>query len=184
MIAAMVGREHGSAPPRAGAAAPRAVLVGARARRSTCRPGTAGGGCSTASTSTSHRGEVLGIAGLLGSGRTEILETIFGASAGRRGGDGPLDGEPVAIALPRDARRLGLALVTEDRKAKGLHLAGLDPRQRRAAVARPLRPLRRPLGRRPRRGVARRRGRAGSACAAPASSRSPRRSRAATSRRW
>ncbi|TIL75623.1 MAG: sugar ABC transporter ATP-binding protein [Mesorhizobium sp.] len=54
-------------------------------------------------------GEILGIGGLLGSGRTEILETIF-------------DGEPVEIRSPRDARRLGIALVTEDRKTQGLHL--------------------------------------------------------------
>ena len=57
------------------------------------------------------------------------------SSAGRRGGAIRLDGEPVDIRSPRDARRLGLALVTEDRKAKGLHLARLDPRQRRAALA-------------------------------------------------
>ena len=69
-----------------------------------------------------HRGEILGIGGLLGSGRTEILETIFGSSIGRRGGEIALDGRLVAINSPRDARRLGIALVTEDRKAKGLHL--------------------------------------------------------------
>ena len=67
-------------------------------------------------------GEVLGIAGLLGSGRTEILETLFGASAGRRGGAVRIEGVPVDVGSPRDARRLGIALVTEDRKAKGLHL--------------------------------------------------------------
>jgi ribose transport system ATP-binding protein len=67
-------------------------------------------------------GEVLGISGLLGSGRTEILETLFGASAGRSGGDIRIAGEPVGVASPRDACRLGIALVTEDRKAKGLHL--------------------------------------------------------------
>ena len=69
-----------------------------------------------------HRGEVLGIAGLLGSGRTEILETVFGASEGRRSGTVALDGVTVEVDSPRTARRLGLALVSEDRKAKGLHL--------------------------------------------------------------
>jgi len=68
------------------------------------------------------QGEILGIGGLLGSGRTEILETIFGSSAGRRGGEIRLGGKAVSIGSPREARRLGLALVTEDRKAKGLHL--------------------------------------------------------------
>ncbi|MCF6108367.1 sugar ABC transporter ATP-binding protein [Mesorhizobium muleiense] len=67
-------------------------------------------------------GEILGIGGLLGSGRTEILETIFGSSGGRAGGEVRLDGEPVEIRSPRDARRLGIALVTEDRKTQGLHL--------------------------------------------------------------
>src|SRR5262249_2734482 len=69
-----------------------------------------------------HEGEVLGIAGLLGSGRTEILETIFGSSIGRLGGKIRLDGKAVSITSPREARRHGLALVTEDRKSKGLHL--------------------------------------------------------------
>ncbi|TGP51540.1 sugar ABC transporter ATP-binding protein [bacterium M00.F.Ca.ET.159.01.1.1] len=67
-------------------------------------------------------GEILGIGGLLGSGRTEILEAIFGSSDGRTGGEIKLDGTPVEIGSPRDARRLGIALVTEDRKTQGLHL--------------------------------------------------------------
>jgi len=67
-------------------------------------------------------GEILGIGGLLGSGRTEILETIFGSSEGRVGGAIRLGGQPVEIRSPRDARRLGIALVTEDRKTQGLHL--------------------------------------------------------------
>ncbi|MDZ5451718.1 sugar ABC transporter ATP-binding protein [Labrys sp. ZIDIC5] len=69
-----------------------------------------------------HRGEILGIAGLLGSGRTEILETIFGATTGRREGRILVDGVEVRIDNPRQAIRHGLALVTEDRKATGLLL--------------------------------------------------------------
>jgi ribose transport system ATP-binding protein len=69
-----------------------------------------------------HAGEILGIGGLLGSGRTEILESLFGASNGRAGGEIVAWGRPVQIRSPRDARRLGLALVTEDRKRQGLHL--------------------------------------------------------------
>ncbi|MFE0016046.1 sugar ABC transporter ATP-binding protein [Mesorhizobium sp. NPDC059054] len=68
------------------------------------------------------RGEILGIGGLLGSGRTEILQSIFGSAQGRVDGDIRLDGKPVAIHSPRDARHLGIALVTEDRKAEGLYL--------------------------------------------------------------
>ena len=67
-------------------------------------------------------GEILGVGGLLGSGRTEILETIFGAANGRAGGEVRLFGQTVDIRSPRDARKLGLALVTEDRKSQGLHL--------------------------------------------------------------
>jgi ribose transport system ATP-binding protein len=67
-------------------------------------------------------GEILGIAGLLGAGRTEILETIFGSTAGETSGTISVDGEVADIRSPRDARRLGIALVTEDRKTQGLHL--------------------------------------------------------------
>ncbi|HWK68873.1 MAG TPA: sugar ABC transporter ATP-binding protein [Rhizobiaceae bacterium] len=67
-------------------------------------------------------GEILGIGGLLGSGRTEILETIFGSSTGRSGGEIRIQGQLADIRSPRDARRLGLAMVTEDRKGQGLHL--------------------------------------------------------------
>jgi ribose transport system ATP-binding protein len=67
-------------------------------------------------------GEILGIGGLLGSGRTEILEAIFGVSRGWRGGRIRVEGSDVAIDSPADAYRLGIALVTEDRKARGLHL--------------------------------------------------------------
>jgi ribose transport system ATP-binding protein len=68
------------------------------------------------------QGEILGIGGLLGSGRTEILESIFGSTTGRVGGEIRLFGEAVDIRSPLDARRLGIALVTEDRKSQGLHL--------------------------------------------------------------
>jgi ribose transport system ATP-binding protein len=70
-----------------------------------------------------RRGEILGIGGLLGSGRTEILESIFGSARGWRGGDIMIDGEKAVINSPTDACRLGIALVTEDRKARGLLLA-------------------------------------------------------------
>ena len=70
-----------------------------------------------------RRGEILGVGGLLGSGRTEILESIFGAARGWRGGEIAIDGEPAVINSPTDAFRLGVALVTEDRKARGLLLA-------------------------------------------------------------
>ncbi|SFN74823.1 monosaccharide ABC transporter ATP-binding protein, CUT2 family [Bradyrhizobium sp. Ghvi] len=69
------------------------------------------------------RGEILGIGGLLGSGRTEILESIFGVARGWREGRIAIDGAAVDIASPSDAYHLGVALVSEDRKERGLHLA-------------------------------------------------------------
>ena len=69
-----------------------------------------------------RRGQILGVGGLLGSGRTEILESIFGVAQGWRGGEVAIDGEEVSIHSPADAYRLGVALVTEDRKSRGLHL--------------------------------------------------------------
>ncbi|MBV9289239.1 MAG: sugar ABC transporter ATP-binding protein, partial [Hyphomicrobiales bacterium] len=68
-------------------------------------------------------GEILGVGGLLGSGRSEILESIFGAARGWRAGEIRIGGEPAVINSPTDARGLGIALVTEDRKARGLILA-------------------------------------------------------------
>jgi ABC-type sugar transport system ATPase subunit len=70
---------------------------------------------------TVRSGEILGIAGLLGSGRTELLRAIFGAdpvAAGRV----EVDGVPVPPNSPRRAVQAGLGLLTEDRKQLGLLL--------------------------------------------------------------
>jgi ribose transport system ATP-binding protein len=67
-----------------------------------------------------RRGEVLGIAGLMGAGRTEILECLFGASAQRPYGTIRLNGNRVRFRHPADAKAAGVALVTEDRKRLGL----------------------------------------------------------------
>jgi ribose transport system ATP-binding protein len=68
-----------------------------------------------------RKGEILGVAGLMGSGRTELMRAIFGADpvdAGRI----LLDGRPVRIDSPAEAIRHGIALVPEDRKQQGLVL--------------------------------------------------------------
>jgi ribose transport system ATP-binding protein len=70
-----------------------------------------------------RRGEVLGIAGLMGAGRTELLECLFGAALEQPTGRIELNGRPVAFRHPREARRAGIALVTEDRKRLGLFSA-------------------------------------------------------------
>jgi D-xylose transport system ATP-binding protein len=69
-----------------------------------------------------RRGEVLGIAGLMGAGRSDLLMAIFGAHAGRTSGEILIDGRRVSIKNPRDAIRQGLGFVTEDRKRFGLVL--------------------------------------------------------------
>lgn len=69
-----------------------------------------------------RRGEVLGIAGLMGAGRTELLATLFGAWPARTTGEILVDGRPVRITHPSDAIALGIGFVTEDRKRSGLVL--------------------------------------------------------------
>jgi len=74
---------------------------------------------------TLRRGEILGIAGLMGAGRTELLECLFGSSAEPPRGTIRLEGRPVRFDHPAEATRAGIALVTEDRKRLGL-FANLD----------------------------------------------------------
>ena len=66
-------------------------------------------------------GEIVGIAGLQGSGRTELAEAIFGAVPFTRG-EFVLDGQRMTLRSPRAAVKAGIALITEDRKAQGLAL--------------------------------------------------------------
>jgi inositol transport system ATP-binding protein len=66
-----------------------------------------------------HRGEIFGIAGLMGSGRTEIVEAIFGLTKPDKG-DIYVFGEKKAINSPRSAIKNGIGLITDDRKLKGL----------------------------------------------------------------
>ncbi|GAA4841187.1 sugar ABC transporter ATP-binding protein [Saccharopolyspora rosea] len=72
---------------------------------------------------TVRRGEIVGLCGLLGSGRTELLETLFGAGTpGEWVGEVLLDGSAVRPSNPRRALRRGIAFVPEDRRASGLVL--------------------------------------------------------------
>jgi rhamnose transport system ATP-binding protein len=66
-----------------------------------------------------RRGEILGIAGLVGSGRTELALTLFGMTPATSG-EILLEGDAVRIASPRQARDLGIAYVPEDRGLQGL----------------------------------------------------------------
>ena len=67
-----------------------------------------------------RRGEVLGFAGLMGAGRTELLECLFGSAPERFEGRVLLDGQPVHFNHPAQAKAAGVAMVTEDRKRLGL----------------------------------------------------------------
>ncbi|MCU0817338.1 MAG: sugar ABC transporter ATP-binding protein, partial [Cypionkella sp.] len=70
-----------------------------------------------------HRGEILGIYGLMGAGRTEVLDRLFGL-CDRREGRVELNGQVVQITSPDAAISSGIAYVTEDRKLSGLVLSG------------------------------------------------------------
>ena len=68
---------------------------------------------------TLHKGEILGLAGLVGAGRSEICRAIFGLDP-LTGGSIYVRGKKVSIGDPEDAMRLGIALVPEDRKKEGI----------------------------------------------------------------
>jgi ABC-type sugar transport system ATPase subunit len=81
--------------------------------RDLCGPKTFGVGLSL------RYGEILGLAGLVGSGRTELVRLVFGIDRAR-GGQILVDGRPVRLDGPRDALDAGIVLVPEDRKREGL----------------------------------------------------------------
>lgn len=68
-----------------------------------------------------HKGEILGLSGLVGAGRTETVRMIFGADA-MKSGQILLDGKEVNIRRPKEAVRLGIGLIPEDRKQQGVFL--------------------------------------------------------------
>lgn len=68
-----------------------------------------------------RKGEILGFAGLMGSGRTEIMRAVFGVDP-HAGGELVFKGEPLKITKPEDAINAGMGFVTENRKTEGLIL--------------------------------------------------------------
>ncbi len=112
IVRAMIGRELGALFPevRPPTARPGLTVRGLRVER---------GG--PAVDLTVREGEILGIGGLVGAGRTELLEAVFGV---RRSVDGELDvgGQAIRRGQPAEAIRAGIALVPEDRKGAGLVL--------------------------------------------------------------
>jgi ABC-type sugar transport system ATPase subunit len=70
---------------------------------------------------TVHAGEILGLAGLVGAGRTEVAKIVYGAGR-RTGGTVLLEGRPIDFREPADAVRAGIGLVPEERRSEGLFL--------------------------------------------------------------
>jgi len=112
LIAMMVGRELGLAPERADVAKGETVLAVENLGRA---------GCFRDVTFEVGRGEVLGIAGLMGAGRTEVLSALFGLAPADAGAI-RMHGRAVRIRTPGEALRHGIALVSEDRQNQGLVL--------------------------------------------------------------
>ena len=67
-----------------------------------------------------RRGEILGVSGLMGAGRTEIMRSLFGVDKGTHQIE--INGQPVSIRTPEDAMKQGMAFITENRKDEGLIL--------------------------------------------------------------
>jgi ribose transport system ATP-binding protein len=78
-------------------------------------------GCIENITFSLRKGEILGVAGLMGAGRTELGETLMGLRK-PQGGTITIEGKPVRIQSPRDAMAAGIAYLSEDRQGRGLLL--------------------------------------------------------------
>ena len=111
LVQLMVGRAVDSGPsrPKTAIGAPRLQIEGLRTGRYPAIDLSL----------TVHRGEVLGVAGLIGAGRSELAEAVSGVGT-RLAGRIVVDGQPLEIASPRDAIRQGICLVPEDRRGRGV----------------------------------------------------------------
>ncbi|MCA0432116.1 MAG: sugar ABC transporter ATP-binding protein [Proteobacteria bacterium] len=121
IIRMMVGRDVGLLAHRQGSTATGEVALEARSL-SRRRKATDASAIELHDVSfTVHKGEILGIAGLVGAGRTESARAIFGADL-IDSGEVLVGGKPVSIKSPADAIRNGIGLVPEDRKQQALFL--------------------------------------------------------------
>ena len=120
VIARMVGREVGDIFPKVDHE--RGEIIFEARNMSVEDPSVAGKKLVDNVSFSVRRGEVLGIAGLMGAGRSDLLMAIFGAHAGRVWGEVEVEGRRVQIKSPADAIKQGIGFVTEDRKRFGLVL--------------------------------------------------------------
>jgi rhamnose transport system ATP-binding protein len=121
IVRAMVGREL---PPRAGSVRAAAEAAGAEGTGKVSQPvlgveSLARRPCFTNVTLSVRAGEIVGLFGLVGSGRSELLETIFGLFA-PQAGTIRVNGQPVPPGSPRAAAAAGIGLVPEERQRQGL----------------------------------------------------------------
>ena len=115
LVRLMVGRELQDIYNRAeaGEARPRKATPVLRVRNLSCPP------LARDVSFEVHAGEILGLAGLVGAGRSETLETIFGLRQAKSGTI-ELDGKPFHPRSPREAIRAGIGLIPEDRRGQGI----------------------------------------------------------------
>jgi ABC-type sugar transport system ATPase subunit len=138
LINRMVGRELGSRAARVGRAVPGPEILRVE--------GLWGPPAVKDVSFTLRKGEILGFAGLIGAGRTEMARIIFGAEK-KAGGRVLVEGKEVRIGSPRDAVALGIAYLPEDRKVQALVLPMNVRENLTLAVHRALRRFRAFLGR-------------------------------------
>ena len=110
IVAAMIGQDVGEHYPKERNATAEVVLEARDVRTATRVRGAS---------FDLHRGEVLGLGGVIGSGRTEIARALFGADP-LTGGEIRAGGTPLRLRGPQDAIKAGIALVPENRKYDGL----------------------------------------------------------------
>jgi D-xylose transport system ATP-binding protein len=120
LVSSMVGREMKERFPRS-ERTPGAVVFQVEGLRAVDPNNTSRGVLNGVSFNV-RRGEILGIAGLMGSGRTELVTTIFGEYGKMTGGRIVLDGKELHVRGAREAMHEGISLVPEDRKGQGLVL--------------------------------------------------------------
>lgn len=122
IVGLMVGRELAATLPSEPQRTPGKTLLDVRGL--TCRARTGGGGGRVALAGVSFtvsRGEIVGLAGLVGSGRSEVARALFGAETVEEG-EILFEERPVRFRSPADAIHAGIAMVPEDRKALALFM--------------------------------------------------------------
>jgi ribose transport system ATP-binding protein len=140
-VSLLVGRPLSELYPRRGGALGRLVL---RLKQARYRPRRVRAGWRAPEDITLdvRAGEIVGLAGIIGAGRTELLTTLYGAGGpGAWAGEVEIGGAPAALSSIRQARRAGVAFVTDDRRGGGLMLRDSVGRNLVGSVLRSISPF-------------------------------------------